>query len=373
MFSRVLIIALSSLAIYFSSLSPSQLSYDTIGYVASAYTYDGFKGAELQNKTVQDIKDSVSEKKFKTYCEGSEFWTTVLTDPKSLQQIVPLYAMRIVYIDLMRFVHSFGATYTMASIQVSAFFGALSVIVLALIIVKINLSIAMLPLVILATNLLGVAQLPSPDTLACFFALLSIYLLMIESRMIFLISVFMPLARTDLIVLSGLLMLYLFFNSPYKNKPKLTVIISMTLSIVAFVLANKLHGNYGLLNLFNNHHIHPSPYPADITISSSLKDYILPYIRLIRDTLASWHTVIYLISTTILLYSKRNGYDIKYLYPLFLIPFSYVLLHIMLFPTYYERYFIFSILLMLLGIIHFLKYQLLLPKEKIHINNIQAS
>ncbi|MEO7623485.1 MAG: hypothetical protein ABIS30_10520, partial [Gallionella sp.] len=116
MFSRALIIALSSLAIYFSSLSPSQLSYDTIGYVASAYTYDGFRGADLQNKTVQDIKDSVSEKKFKTYCEGSEFWTTVLSDPKSLQQIVPLYAMRIVYIDLMRFVHSFGATYTMASI-----------------------------------------------------------------------------------------------------------------------------------------------------------------------------------------------------------------------------------------------------------------
>ncbi|MEO7623626.1 MAG: hypothetical protein ABIS30_11235, partial [Gallionella sp.] len=151
---------------------------------------------------------------------------TVLSDPKSLQQIVPLYAMRIVYIDLMRFVHSFGATYTMASIQVSAFFGALSVIVLALIIVRINLSIAMLPLVILATNLLGVAQLPSPDTLACFFALLSIYLLMIESRMIFLISAFMPLARTDLIVLSGLLMLYLFFNSPYKNKYKWFIRVS---------------------------------------------------------------------------------------------------------------------------------------------------
>lgn len=362
-FNRVLIIGLSALAIYFSSISKQGISYDMIGYVASAYTEDGFSGAELNYRTVQDIKSSVSETKFKAFHDGSEFWSTVLSEPKSLQQIVPLYAMRIVYIELIRFVHLFDISYTTASIQISAFFGGLSVLVFALIIIKVNLSIALLPLVILATNLLGVAELPSPDTLACFFALLSIYLLMIDSRIIYLVSAFMPLARTDMILLSGILMFYLFFID-HKTRNKLTVIVSLALSIVAFVFANKLHGNYGWLNLFNNHHIHPTLYPADIVVSGRPRDYILPYIWVIRDTLRSSHTAIYLIAITIFMYSKQIGYDIKYKYPLFVIPFSYVLLHIMVFPAYYERFFIFSIMLILLGVMHFLKYQLLHSTEK---------
>lgn len=362
MFVRVLVIGLSSLAIYFSSISKQAISYDMIGYVASAYTEDGFSGAELNDRTVQDIKNSVSEKKFKNFREASEFWATVLTDPKSLQQIVPLYAMRIVYIELMRFVHLFDISYTTASIQISAFFGGMSVLILALIMIKVNLSIAILPVVILATNLLGVAELPSPDSLACFFALLSIYLLMTDSSIILFISAFMPLVRTDLILLSGILMLYLFFIE-HKNRNKLAVIVSLVCSLVAFVFANNLHGNYGWLNLFNNHHIHPTLYPADIVISGRLRDYILPYIWVIRDTLRNSHTAIYLIAAAIFVYSKRTGYDIKYKYPLFIIPFSYVLLHITVFPAYYERFFIFSILLILLGVMQFLKYQLLHEKD----------
>jgi len=356
MFIRALVIGLSSLAIYFSSVSVQAISYDMIGYVASAYIEDGFNGEELKEKTVQDIKNSVPEKKYKAYLEASEFWKTVLSDSKSLQQIAPLYSMRIVYIELMRFVHLFNVSYTTASIQVSAVFGGLSVLVLALIIAKVNLPIATLPLFVLVTNLLGVAQLPSSDILACCFALLSIYLLMIDSRIILPISIIMPLVRTDLVILSGILMCYLFFIDNRKNK--LTVIVSFIFATFAYIFANKLHGNYGWLNLFNNHHIHPSLYPADIAISSSPRDYILPYLWLIRDALSNSHAVIYMIAISIFMYAKQNAYDIKYKYPLFVIPFTYVLLHIIAFPTYYERYFIFSILLILVGIMHFLKYQL---------------
>lgn len=359
MIVRTSVIVLSSLAIYFSSLSVPEIGYDMIGYIASAYEEDGYSGVELNNKTVADIKVSIPEKKFQDFRDGSEFWNTVLGDPKSLHQIVPLYAMRIIYIELMRFVHSLGFSYTAASIQVSALFGGLSVLALALIIMKVNLSIVILPILIMVTNLLGVAQSLSPDSLACFFGLLAIYLLIVDSSIIYFIAVLIPLARTDLILLSGLMMFYLFFN----GHNKLAVLAASFFSIVALVAANKLHGNYGLLNLFNNHHIHRTQYPADIPISSNPRDYILPYVRLIRDALGNSQSVIYLIAISIFMYSKKMSYEIKYEYPLFIIPFVYVLLHVMLFPTYFERYFIFSVLLILIGTMHFLKYQLLRPSE----------
>jgi hypothetical protein len=132
----------------------------------------------------------------------------------------------------------------------------------------------------------------------------------------------------------------------------------MACSIVAYVAVNKIHGFYGMLNLYNNMHIHPTIYPADIVMSTKIGDYVLPYVWLIRDTLSDSHAVFYMVGISILIYSKKIGYDIKYKYPLFIIPLAYVLIHIVTYPCYFDRFFIFSILLIMLGIMHFLKYQL---------------
>ena len=361
MVTRTIVISLTSVAIYFSSVAMQAISYDMIGYVASAFSIDGFQGAELQENTVQDIKNSVSAAKYKSFTDGSEYWSTVLIDQKSLQQIVPLYAIRIAYIELMRLVHKFGESYTTASIQIGAFFGGLVVIVMGLIMIKVKL-----PIVMLVTNFLAVAKLPSPDTMACFFALVSVYLLMTGSRVVFLILIFMPLVRTDLIILSGIILVYMYFSD--KSKSRLFLYISAVLSVIAFMYANKVHGNYGLLNLFNNHHVHhdlpKSLYPADIEISTRVRDYVMPYIWLIRDALSNSHAVIYMIAISIVVYARRIRLNIKYQFPLFVIPFTYVLLHLLAFPAYFERFFMFSIFLTLLGIMHFLKFQLYQPVER---------
>lgn len=358
MLTRTIIIVLSALAIYFSGVSTQGIGIDQVGYIASAYKADGYTGAELQSKTILDIKTAVSERIFNDFQDGSEFSKALITDPRSLQQTVPLFSMRIVYIESMRFLHSFGISYTSASHQISALFGGLSVLVLALIIIRIDLSIALLPIVLTTTDLLGVTNWPSPDTLACFFSLLSIYLLIINSRIIFLIAMFLPLVRTDLIILSVLLTGYLLFLDQGSDN-KLSAGIAIIFSIVAFVCVNKVYGNYGLINLFNNHHIQHTVYPAEVEISSNPKDYIFPYIWVIRDTLNSNHAVIYLIAASILVYAKRINVVVMHLYPLFIIPISYVVLHILAFPVYYERYFIASLMLALLGVLHFIKSKLI--------------
>jgi hypothetical protein len=181
---------------------------------------------------------------------------------------------------------------------------------------------------------------------------------MIDSKLIFPLVVLLPLVKTDMVILSGILMLYYYFMD--KSKNKYTLIITSVCSIIMLIIVNKVHGNYGYLNLFNLGHINQNKtlYPADIVASTRISDYVLPYIWLIRDALNNSQAVFYMIAILIFIYSKKIGYDIKYKYPLFVIPFVYVLLHIVAFPTYTERYFIFPIMLILIGITHFLKYQL---------------
>ncbi len=85
MISRLFIMIVSSLAIYFSSITVPSYNWDVIGYVASAYSEDGYRDTELQKKTFEDISNEVTENYFKAITEG-DFSSTVYADPNSLNR-----------------------------------------------------------------------------------------------------------------------------------------------------------------------------------------------------------------------------------------------------------------------------------------------
>lgn len=336
-----------------------------LGYVASAYVEDGLSGPKLLDATVSDVRNTVSKAKFDALRDGSVFWKEVMGDEKSMGQMVPLYSMRVFYVESMRLLHSFGQSYTSASIQIAAFFGALTVLILAAIVIELNLPALLLPVVIGASGFLETAMMPSPDTMACFLALAVTYLLMVgRLRAILPLMVVMPLARTDLVILSGLLSIYIFFNGRGRVG-KAAVIVAALLSVVAYVAVNKLHGNYGLLNLFNNHHIRHSIYPADVEISTNPRDYLMPYLWVVRDAINSTHAAVFLFAAAILIYSRRAGAFVEREYPLFIMPMAFTLLHVLAFPAYFERYFEFSVILTLVGSLHFLKQYGAAPNRSI--------
>jgi hypothetical protein len=255
----------------------------------------------------------------------------------ALEPKLPFYSIRVGYIELIR-LFKLGLSYTRSTYVISAIFASLSILLLGLIILRTGAPIAVLPIAAAVTGYPELAGLSTPDAMACFFSLLGIYSLLTKRRLVFLVAAILPLVRTDFILLSGLLMIYTYFNVN-----RFFSLFSILLSISFYILVNKLNGNYGYLTIFNFSFISgPSPYPADMVISYKVTDYLEPYLLLIGDFITHSYAVILALSLY-LLNVKPAG--IKYgvdFYCLFALPFIFMIAHLLLFPSMEYRFLVFS-------------------------------
>jgi hypothetical protein len=280
----------------------------------------------------------VTERRFSKLVTG-EYRETVFRDPSSLEQQLPFYSARVVYIELIRLFKYFGLSYTKATYVISAIFASLSVLVLGLIILEATVSIAMLPLVIMLTGYWEIARLSTPDAMACFFSLLAIYSLIRNGKLVFLVAAILPLIRTDFILLSGLLMIF-----TYRRGDRFISLFSLLSAAAIYILVTKLTGNYGYLTLFNFTFIGSlNPYPADIIISRRVADYLIPYGLLLQSLVSHPHTVVYALALY-LFWVKRDQFKggKVHFYCLFFLPFVFTAAHMLLFPSHHFRFFIFS-------------------------------
>jgi len=342
-----IVIILTALFVFIVGVISPDYNWDIIGYVASSYYKDGLRGKELSEKTYNDIKTEVGKEMFISLTAGYKGYREgVYTNSNSLEQQIPFYSIKMVYVEFMRMMKVFGISYPKATYIISAFFSSFSVIILGLILFRKNLSMVTLPVIVLTTGFLEMAQLSTPDALACFFSFAAIYFSLNSKRIIFLISAILPLIRTDLTILSTLLMLHWYLKS--ENKYSL---ISLIFSFMAYFIVNSLNGNYGWLTLFNFSFFGYSPFPADMVISNRIKDYIWPYV----DTLLSLPNIpqflIYFVSIYILLPKVINKEIPENAYEFFIIPFLYVVIHLALFPIYENRFFVFSSSIMFVGML----------------------
>jgi hypothetical protein len=337
------ILAATAAIILLYGLLKPQHNWDMIAYVAASYSKDGYRGSDLTNETYEEIRKEVRGKTFSQLTTG-KYRGTVFADPSSLEQQIPFFSIRVGYIELIRLLKKTGLSYAKSTHVISAIFASLSVLVLALIILKTAVPIGMLPIVVAVAGYTELAALSTPDAMACFFSLLGIYSLMTGGRLVFLIAAILPLIRTDFIVLSGLLMSY-----AYLHHSRFLSLFSILSSILFYILINKLHGNYGYLTLFNFTFIGSlTPYPADIVISHRFSDYLIPYALLLENIIFHSHSVIYVISAYIL-WVKRDQIKVNVnFYCLLGIPFVFNITHMLLFPTNHYRFLVFSISLILI-------------------------
>jgi hypothetical protein len=317
-------------------LNPER-NWDMIPYVAASYYHDGYRGADLTKQTYGEIKKEVSDKKFAKLVSG-EYRNTVFRDSAALEQQLPFYAIRVGYIELIRSFNKFGLSYTKSTYVISAIFASLSILLLGLIILRTSAPIAVLPIVVAVTGYPELAGLSTPDAMACFFSLLGIYCLLTKRKLVFLVAAALPLVRTDFILLSGLLMIYTYFNVN-----RFFSLFSILLSAAFYVLANQLNGNYGYLTIFNFSFItEPIPYPADMVISHKVSDYLKPYILLIGNLVSHSYAVIYVLALCLLrLKSAEIKHDVDF-YCLFALPFVFMIAHLLLFPSLEYRFLVFS-------------------------------
>ena len=343
MLIRWSVVSLLAAFIFSFGLLMPQHNWDIIGYVAASFYKDGYRGEALREKTYADVKAEVNEKDFAGLVADG-YRSTVYHDPVSLEQQVPFYTIKVVYVEGIRFLGKLGFTYSKSTYLISAIFAALSVIVVGLILASEKVPILMLVPIILTTGYMYVSGLSTSDAMACFFAILALYSAQKTGNVALVLAGIMPAIRTDFIIFSVLLQLYYWLYGK-----KSFAVVSLLTSVAIYFAVNKLTGNYGWLTLFNFVFIDLTPYPASLVPSTDPASYVKPYFMAAYNLLRNPHFVIYSLAAYLIV-PKLKNLETRFILLYFVIPALFVILHLALFPAYIDRYFVFAATMMFLGI-----------------------
>lgn len=283
-------------------------NWDMIGYTASLYHLDGHRGKELSDQVFTDIHSEVSEEVFEALTTGNSYSQTVYLESKSLEQQVPFYQIRPLYLALVKLFSYASGSYSKATYYVSALFAASIVIVLYQLLVTLGLNpLWVFPIVHIA-KLDKLARLSTPDALGAFVLLFCSYLL-IRNRektstssiaaAFFFIAV-LPFFRTDYVIFSVILSLAL---SLFYRKSLL--LIAGAVAVFIYFSINALVGNYGYFTIFNFTLIELSPYPQSMYLHSDIATYLDVYVKGVKK-LISQKTPYLAIFLIVCLYFKHS-------------------------------------------------------------------
>lgn len=341
----------------------SGFNWDVIGYVASMYKQDGLSGEPLRRAVFANVLKEVGENDLEKLTAGASrsqhgssldeqvpdanYRATVFKDPVSLEQQIPFYSIRVLYLQSIRIVDHFVHSYSSSSILVNAIFAALCVLVVALLLEHFHISQLYLPAIIYISKLTTIGRISSPDVLACLLSLLALLLLAKRSRWVFVAIVALPLARTDFVILSLILC---FFS--FRLLSTRLALLSAALSVGLLVADNHLNGNYGFLRVFNFTLFGVDPYPAAMKNSTHLADYVNAYISGAKRSHNSQHLLVYMFSLLLFgmrLYRRNPLAEPDYI---FIASMLFVSLHLILFPIYLERFFVFPVIVSLIFMIN---------------------
>lgn len=339
------VVALCVLAV---GLNKPYDNWDMIGYVAAALSADGYHGADLNKATYDSVKSEVSDATFDRLVQQGDYRQTVYRDPVSLQQQLPFYRIRVLYVGLIRAVHATGVNYAKSTYIVSAAFAALSVLVLALASRETGTPIAALPLVVAFSGLLDVTRLSTPDAMACFFALLSVYVLLRKSALVFVVAACLPLVRTEFLLLSMLI-----FTHALIYGRRTYALVAATIACALYGLVTKTSGDYGWLVLFNTSLIHKTAYPAQLIASHNLVDYLRPYVSIAYDLTTQPLFVISGVAIAVLLIHarERSATEWRFYSAIYIIPIAFAAIHLALFPEITYRFFAFVTAVVPMGLL----------------------
>jgi hypothetical protein len=311
-------------------------NWDMIGYTAAAYHADGFRGKDLSDRTYSAIKDEVTPEKFAYLTQSDHYKKTVFENPSSLEQQIPFYSIRVIYVRLVQSLGRMGMAYPRATYVLAAVFSAASVVVLSVLFAKLGVTIAALPVVVFISSFVAIARNSTPDSLACFLSLLALHGALSAGRpTVYLIAALLPAARTDFVILSVLLMCFTFSRN---RSASIGVLVS---AVLVYVMINHFTGNYGWL-VITNFSLVFHPYPASMPISTDLLAYLRPYAWAAARIVEHPHGVVYALAAVLIFKVRRPGGLVARDYVLALVPLGFVLIHLVSFPWYQERYFAFS-------------------------------
>jgi hypothetical protein len=148
---KKLAVVITSAMILVLGLQKPFHNWDMIAYVAAAHKQDGLQGKDLSLATYEDIKREVGSTDFQPLIEG-KYRASVFDDPNSLDQQLPFYNIKVVYIELMRLLKQVGITYPIATYLISACFASASILLLAALCAHFSVSPLLIPFIALYSD-----------------------------------------------------------------------------------------------------------------------------------------------------------------------------------------------------------------------------
>jgi hypothetical protein len=338
-------------------------NWDVIGYAAALYKQDGLSGEPLSRAVYSDVLKEFGERDLCQLTAGASqsqygscpaeqvpdahYRATVFNDPVSLEQQIPFYSIRVLYLLSIRIADQFVHSYSSSAILVDAIYAALCVIAIALLLEHFHLSPFYLPVILFISRVAFLGRIGTPDALACLLSLLALLLFLKRSRWVFVAIAALPLARTDFVIMSLILCAFSF----RLISPRLAI-LSAALSVGFLVSDNYFNGNYGYLTLFNFALINIDPYPVEMKVSTHLASYVHAYLSGAKAMFNSRHFFAFMCALLLFgmrIYRRKSLTEVDYI---FIASMLFTFVHLLLFPQYSDRHFVFPVIVSLIFLIN---------------------
>ena len=321
------------------------LNWDMLGYVASAKHYEIADQVELHDFVFESLKNNVSEGIYFTLIDGgSEFKIDMSTKPELFMQQLPFYEIRPVYNLSVLLVSKSGVNIFMATYLVSLFSTIVGLYIL-LFTFKDRIHYFLLftiPVFLLFFGGLNVAKHSTPDALV--FMSVSVFMLLFSKEKIQSLLAIIPffvLIRTDMIIFDLLTFAAIYFL--YENY-RFKMALSMMLTIVLYLAVNHLFNNYGWETIFSFTFVERVSNPADADMTVSVLDYChvfaIGVFESLDDRVFLGFASIVLCSLFVMKITIKSFSDKREIFVYSIIPLLYILVHFMLFPVTWDRFFV---------------------------------
>ena len=365
-------IALSTIAIFsYTAFNPLEM-WDMLGYAASVHALNGLSVADIHAIAYAEMKSYAPLDSYQALINGSSYRTVMSSDPEAFSQQIPYYKIRLFFILLINALTHLGLGSYEAMHLLSAAFGSIGFL---LVCVGFRKHIHPFLFVILTVFFYGITsdfmdlQKGGVDSFAFFWMTLTFICYVNGSKFLLPLLALSVLVRTDLVIHAALLFSVVLLTD--RNSFKQTIAWGIV-TLALYFLVNNWAENYGWRTLI--HFVFVSDmsatHPAEFSMLTTFntKDYI--DILLSHD---SWISKWFWLSLTcapisFILYfwsnrisgSRHEHYAnfkmVKTLNVVCLISVLYVVLHYLLFPAIYMRFFIGSCFFMVISMLCTLSY-----------------
>lgn len=329
-----------------ASVVVPQNAWDLLGHLGSALDYSIKDKQKLLDETYKIASEALDESAMAALISGKPERIIWSSDSESFSQLLPFYQPRILVTLPTNLVYRIGWNPVTYLQWQSSVFAAIGVFIFSLLITRRALPgfLLMFPFIILISGILDIARFEGPDAVSfCIFAFACVGLVRKSGWGLFALAI-IPLARSDMAIISVMILSVWVFIRPEQRK---LAVIALITSIVTYLGVNHYFSNYGWVTQFYVAQIEYQTFPADVDNTFSLKDYFLAVFRGLTKLPYNFQFHFFVLSYLCVLYKcfdilKKQSLSVlseHSLLVLGLLSGLFVFVHFMIFPSMHARYF----------------------------------